>query len=161
MDKEPGLELEPYCVGAGSPCWTGGCAAAVALRRLCSLHRTLSPLTVQRRSMARRVLETRLSLGMEGREARPWTRGLLGEEGAQGVLRRRMGKQDLGDIPPTEDGAEGLKGRALRSSSEGEELLLGEGNSRTSPSSSSYCCLMGKVPGAGVRVTVTCLETAE
>lgn len=46
------------------------------VRRLCSLYRKLSPVTVQRRSSARRVLETRPSLGMEGREARPWPEGL-------------------------------------------------------------------------------------
>lgn len=74
-----------------------------------------------------------------------------------------MGKQDLGEDLSSEedDRGRGSKGRAVRSSSEGEELVLGEGRSRTSPSSSSYCCLMGKVPEDGVRVTVTRSQLAE
>lgn len=72
------------------------------------------------------------------------------------MLRRRVGKEDLGDCASSAD-LLGLvsKGRAVRSSSEGEELLLEEGNSNTSPSSSSYCCFTGCVHGDGVSVTVT------
>uniref|UniRef100_A0A3B3Z8Q8 Sema domain-containing protein n=1 Tax=Periophthalmus magnuspinnatus TaxID=409849 RepID=A0A3B3Z8Q8_9GOBI len=96
----------------------------------------------------------RLSLVREGSEALPWTGDLSGGQGIAGELRRLTGTDTPGDSSrPGEWEGPGSVGRADRSSSDGEELLLDDGKSKTSPSNSSYCCLFGCVHGERVRVT--------
>lgn len=145
--------LEPYRDVQGSPNSLGDLATR-AVRRLLSLYENLSPLTVLRRPVTRRDLETRLSLVSDGREALLRLTRLLGEHGTAGVLRRRIAKEAV-DCTSSDLVGLGLKGRAVKSSSEGDELLLEDGNSNTSPSSSSYCCLTGWVHGDGVDVIIT------